>query len=157
MNGKSQAGVTLLEMLIVVALIGLLVGIVFPPVSAGLDTLRLASAGDSVASFLNGALNRAERRQEAVEITVDPRENLLLAAGTGSGFERRLAMPEGVRIVSVLPTLPDDTGEARRFLVYPGGTVPRIGVELANSKGARRLVQVDPITGVPQIERTAAR
>ncbi len=148
---------TLLEMLIVVGLIGLLVGIVFPPVSAGLETLRLASAGDSVASFLSGALNRAERRQEAVEITVDPRENLLLAAGTASGFSRRLGMPEGVRIMSVQPPLPDDTGEARRFLVYPGGVVPQIGVELANSKGARRVVRIDPITGVPQIERVAAQ
>lgn len=153
---KSQIGVTLIEMLIVVSLIGLLVGIVFPPVSAGLETLRLTSAGNSVASFLNGALSRAERRQEAVEITIDPQQSLLLAASTAPGFERRLEMPAGVRIVSVQPPLANDTGEARHFFVYPGGTVPRIGVELANLKGARRVVQIDPITGVPQIERAAA-
>jgi prepilin-type N-terminal cleavage/methylation domain-containing protein len=154
---KSQIGVTLIEMLIVVALIGMLVGIVFPPVSAGLETLRLTSAGDSVASFLNGALSRAERRQEAVEITIDPQENLLVARSTQAGFERRLGMPDGVRIVSVLPPPANDTGEARRFFVYPGGTVPRIGVELANRKGARRVVRVDPITGVPEVERAEAR
>jgi prepilin-type N-terminal cleavage/methylation domain-containing protein len=156
-DGGRTHGVTLIEMLIVVALIGLLVGIVFPPVSAGLETLRLTSAGNSVVSFLNGALSRAERRQEAIEITIDTRENLLVAASTTPGFERRLEMPDGVRIVSVQPPLANDTGDARIFFVYPGGTVPRIGVELVNRKGARRMVQIDPIMGVPEIERSAAQ
>jgi hypothetical protein len=38
-------------------------------------------------------------------------------------------------------------------IVLPGGTVPRLGVVLANVRGDRRLVQIDPITGVPRIER----
>jgi prepilin-type N-terminal cleavage/methylation domain-containing protein len=158
-GGASSRGVTLLEMVIVVALIGLLVGIAFPPVSAGLETLRLNSAGDSVASFLNGALNRSDRRQEAVEITIDIQNNALLARSTDPGFEKKLDMPQGVRIARVLPVPLDDggAGEPRRFFVYPGGTAPRIGVELANGKGARRLVRVNPITGVPEIERDAAQ
>src|SRR5512136_502441 len=72
---KSQNGVTLLEMLIVLGLIGLLVSISFPSVSSGVDTLRLMSASDSLAGFLNGALTRAERRQLAAEITINMREN----------------------------------------------------------------------------------
>jgi prepilin-type N-terminal cleavage/methylation domain-containing protein len=154
---RQRAGVTLMEMLIVVALIGLLVGIVFPPVSAGLETLRLTSAADSVSSFLNRALSRAERRQEVVEITIDSQDNVLVARSTDPGFERRLEMPQGVRIMSVLPPPVDDAGEPRRFLLYPGGTVPRIGVELANPKGARRVVRIDPITGAPEVERAAAQ
>ena len=152
-----RAGVTLLEMVIVVGLIGLMAGIVFPPVSAGLETLKLASAGDGVAGFLNKELNRAERRQEAVEITIDLRENLLLARSTGPGAERKLEMPSGVRITSVLPQLVSDEGEPRHFICYPGGTAPRIGVELTNTKGARRLIRINPITGVPEIERAVAR
>ena len=151
-----RRGVTLLEMLIVVGLIGLMTAIVFPPVSAGLETLRLSSAGDSVASFLNGALSRAERRQEAVEITIDPQSNRLLARSTDPGFERKLEMPTGVRILNVLPPLVNDAGEPRLFVCYPGGTAPRIGVELTNGKGARRLVRINPITGVPEIERAVA-
>ena len=152
-----RAGVTLLEMVIVVGLIGLMAGIVFPPVSAGLETLKLASAGDGVAGFLNKELNRAERRQEAVEITIDLRENLLLARSTGPGAERKLEMPSGVRITNVLPQLVSDEGEPRHFICYPGGTAPRIGVELTNTKGARRLIRINPITGVPEIERAVAR
>ncbi|HSW51383.1 MAG TPA: hypothetical protein VLH09_14455 [Bryobacteraceae bacterium] len=154
---RGRGGVTLLEMVIVVGLIGLLAGIVFPPVSAGLETLKLASAGDGVASFLNKELNRAERRQEAIEITINPEANVLSARGAGSGSERRLEIPSGVRIAGVLPPLIGDEGEPRRFLCYPGGTVPRIGVELTNAKGARRVVRVNPITGVPEIEKSAAQ
>ena len=156
---KGRHGVTLLEMLIVVALIGLLAGISFPSVSAGLETLRLASAADSAASFLNGALNRADRRQEAIEITIDPSQRMMLARSARPGFEKRLDMPVGVRIAAISPpaAVDGEENEPRRFLVYPGGTAPRISVELVNGKGARRSVRIDPITGVPQVERVTPK
>jgi hypothetical protein len=64
-------------------------------------------------------------------------------------------MPDGVAILGVLPTVPVlDEGAARRFVVYPGGTAPAIGVVLGNRHGARRIVQVDPISGVSRITRS---
>jgi prepilin-type N-terminal cleavage/methylation domain-containing protein len=152
-----RRGVTLLEMLIVLALIGLLAGISFPSISSGVDTLRLSSAGSSLVSFLNGALNRAERRQQAVEISIDLRENTVVSRSTEPGYERKLEMPAGVRIASVLPPPMVESDEPRRFVVYPGGAVPRLGVELVNSRGARRIVRVDPITGVPQVEKAGVQ
>jgi hypothetical protein len=126
-------------------------------VSSGLETLRLSSAGGSLASFINGALNLAERRQQPIEITIDTQNNLVLAQSAGPGFVRKLEMPDGVRILGVLPPLVAETGQPRRFVVYPGGTVPRFVVELSNRKGARRIVRIDPITGIPQLERPAAQ
>lgn len=137
-------------MMVVVAIVGMMVGVFFPSVSAGLDTLRLSEATDSIATFLNGALNRAERRQDAIEITVSVKDNALWLRSTEAGFERRLEMPEGVRIESVLPHV--ESEGPRRFLVMPGGTPPRIGIQVSNRRGTRRIVRVDPITGVPRIE-----
>ena len=37
----------------------------------------MVSATDSVATFLNSAVNRAERRQQAVELVVDAKEGTL--------------------------------------------------------------------------------
>jgi prepilin-type N-terminal cleavage/methylation domain-containing protein len=144
-------GVTLIEMMIVVAIVGLIAGISFPAVTSGLDNLRLTSASDSLVSFLNGAMNRAERRQQVVEIAISIKDNA--AYLTTAGLSRKLDMPSGVTIRTVWPKPPTETGAPRRFLLLPGGTVPRIGIEIANRKGARRIVRVNPMTGVPEIER----
>jgi hypothetical protein len=42
---------------------------------------------------------------------------------------------------------------SRSFLLYPDGSVPRLGVELVNRRGVHRIVHVDPITGVPLVEQ----
>src|ERR1700679_2938369 len=83
-----QAGVTLIEMLIVVTLIALVAGISFPSIASGVESLRLRSASDSMVAFLNTALDRADRRQQAVEIRISPKENLLTARSADNGFAR---------------------------------------------------------------------
>jgi prepilin-type N-terminal cleavage/methylation domain-containing protein len=150
---RSRAGVTLIEMLIVVALISLFAGLMFPSVASGLETLRLQQASDGISGFLNIGLNRAERNRVVVEITIDKAQNALTMCSTEPGFSKRLEMPDGVRIVDVLPPAPEDIIAPRRFLLYPGGSPPRFGVEIENRKNVRRIVRMDPVTGVPQVER----
>ena len=70
----SDAGVTLIEMLIVMALIALVAGMAAPSVSAGLDSLRLRSTSDAMVGFFNTALARADTRQQVVEIVISPQE-----------------------------------------------------------------------------------
>ncbi len=157
---RNRRGVTLIEMLIVVGLIGLLAGISYPTASAGLDNVRLASATEEVASFLNAAVTRAERRQQAVEVEISLPRNRL-AALAADGTERHFDLPDGIALEAVLPPLTgaetgvsaasDETGN-RHFLLLPGATVPAIGVELANRHGGRRIVHLDPMTGFPNVE-----
>jgi prepilin-type N-terminal cleavage/methylation domain-containing protein len=151
--GAGRSGVTLVEMLIVVTIVGLIAGVTFPAVSSGVDSLRLASASDALVSLLNGALNRAERRQVAVEVAISVTENAVHLSSIEPGFTRTLTMPDGVKIVAVWPKLLLEDDQPRRFLLLPGSTVPRLGVEIVNRKGTRRIVRVNPITGVPEIER----
>jgi prepilin-type N-terminal cleavage/methylation domain-containing protein len=147
-------GVTLVEMLIVVTIIGLIAGVSFPAITSGIDSLRLASASDSLVSFLNGAMNRAERRQDVVEIAISIQDNAVSL--TTTGLSRKLEMPGGVTIKAVWPKLASNPDAPRRFLLLPGGAMPRLGIEIANRKGVRRIVRVNPMTGVPEIERLAA-
>ena len=146
MRARAQAGVTLLEMLVVVAIIGAIVGVSVPALTAGLAGVRLSSAAGSVASFLTFSMNRVERREQAAAVVISPAENRmqLFLAGAGEKAESTLVMPSGVRI---------EGDEPRRFLLYPGGTFPRMAVVLRNEKGARRSVTIDPITVVPSIRR----
>ena len=150
-SAPRERGVTLIEALIVMALIALMAGLSYPSVSSGLDTLRLRSTSDAIVSFLNIALDHADRRQQAVEVIISPRENLLLSRTADFGFTRRLDLPVQLHISSVQPPLPTilEPGEPRRFLLYPGGSVPQIGIEISTLEGRKRLVTVDPVTGSP--------
>lgn len=148
-----ERGVTLVEMMVVVAIVGMIAGVSFPAISSGMDTVRLSSATQSVASFLNGAAVRAERRQQPVELVVSIKQNRLVLYSTQPGFERELRMPDGVRIETVLPAVDgEDASADRRFLLMPGGTVPGIGLQLENAHESRRIVRLDPMTGYPHVE-----
>jgi prepilin-type N-terminal cleavage/methylation domain-containing protein len=146
MRKHSQAGVTLIEMLIVVMIIGIIAGVSFPALTAGLAGVRLSSASGSAASFLTAAMNRVERRELAAAVVITPKENLMevYTAASGSKPDTTFRMPQGIAIEGDAP---------RRFLLQPGGTFPRITLVLRNEKGARRSVRIDPATGVPDIRR----
>jgi prepilin-type N-terminal cleavage/methylation domain-containing protein len=150
---RRQAGVTLLEMMIVVALAAILAGIAFPAVSSGLDTLRLNSAAESIASYLNTAMNRVERDQQVMEIGISRKDNALTLRSTVAGYRKRLEIPDGIAIADVLPEDSGDPGAVRYFLLYPGGSIPRIVVKIVNQRGRGLLVSVDPITGVAEVAR----
>jgi type II secretory pathway pseudopilin PulG len=140
-------------MMIVVGLIALISGITYPAFTSGIDTLRLNQAASGVAGFFNEALNRAERRGQAVAITIIQAQNTLVMQSAEPGFERKYELPRGVSIVKILPESAIADDGTRQFLLYPGGAVPQAGIEIANSRHALRVVRVDAITGVPVVER----
>lgn len=149
---RTQSGLTLMEMLIVVAIIGVMIGVAFPSITAGIETLRLRSATDEIVSVFNSAMNRADRRQIVVEVVIERVAGRLVFASADPGYRRELTMPDGVTIERVLPVIPNlDENLPRQFLIHPGGTVPRIGLELKNRRNVRRVVSVDPITGAAQV------
>ena len=85
----------------------------------------MVSAGDSVATFLNAAVNRAERHQQPVELVISPQEGRLALYSNEPGFTRELKMPDGVAIEAVLPAQEGaDPAQPRRILFLPGATVP---------------------------------
>jgi len=137
-------------MMIVLAIIGLITAISFPSVSSGLESIRLSGASDSIVSFLNAGLNKAERGQTPVEIVISIAENKIKIAATGSA--RELPMPESIHIVKIHPPVREGDEESRTIVLYPNGSIPRFGVEIASAKGRHRIVRVDPVTGVPQVE-----
>jgi hypothetical protein len=137
----------------VLTLIALVAGISYPTAAASVESLRLRSVSDQIVGFLNTAIDRAGRRQQVIEVWIAPKDNVLIARSPDLGFTRRLELPAGYRILSVLPAAEVNPDEPRRFLMYPGGTVPRIGIEIANREGNKRLVKVDPFTDLTRAEK----
>src|SRR5438270_11275073 len=103
----NRRGVTLMEMMMVVTLIGIIAALSFPAVTSGIDSLRLSGAADSVVAFLNRGANRTDRRQETVEVTILRSENAIVMLSTDPSFKRRLDLPEGVQIEKILPENPN--------------------------------------------------
>jgi type II secretory pathway pseudopilin PulG len=139
-------------MLIVMTLIALLAAVAYPSAASGLEAVQLRSTADNVVNFLNAAIDRAERRQQVVEVWIAPKDNVLIARSPDQGFARRLQLPEAFHITAVRPIAEVASDEPRRFLLYPGGTIPRMGVEISGTNGRKREVNVDPLTGMPRNE-----
>ena len=154
---RHTSGVTLMEMMVVIAIISLIVAISAPSISAGLDSIRLATASDSIAAFLNSAVNHAERRQQPVELIISPKESRLSAYSNEPGFTRELTLPSGILIEAVLPQISDDPEGMRRLILLPGASVPGVGIQFANRRGAHRIVRLDPMTGFPRVESVVVR
>jgi prepilin-type N-terminal cleavage/methylation domain-containing protein len=141
----NRRGVTLLEMLIVVAIVATIASISFPALTAGLAGIRLSSASGSVASFLTSAMNNVERHEQPAAIVVTPKENML-AVYTADSVDHprdKMTMPQGISI---------EGDESRRFVLFPGGAFPKITIVLKSEKGARKTIEIDPITAVPKIK-----
>jgi prepilin-type N-terminal cleavage/methylation domain-containing protein len=134
----NERGVTLIEMLVVVAILGIMTTIAYPSITAGLDSLRLSAACDEVAGIFHASQNFAERRQRTVELRVQPSG----IEATAKGFERRVALGGGLAIA----------GEPRSVFVEPAAPLPGVAVEIRTAKGAARRVKIDPISGVAEIE-----
>jgi hypothetical protein len=141
-----------MEMVVVTAIIGLIAAVAAPSVTAGIDSVRMTTATGSVSSFLNSAVNYAERRQQPVEVLIDPRQGRFSAYSNDGGLQREMALPDGILLAAVLPAAPEEADSVRRFILLPGATVPGIGIEIASSRGARRIVRLDPMTGFPRVE-----
>jgi type II secretory pathway pseudopilin PulG len=145
-------------MLVLMCIVGLIIGVTTPSISAGLDSVRLATATSSVAGFLNAAVTRVERRQQPIEVVILPQENRIVIYSNEPGFTRDLKMPDGVTIESVLPAeMSGEAGGERRILLLPGATAPAMGVQLANRHGTRRIVRLDPMTGFPHVDKVEAK
>ncbi len=143
-------------MVVVVTIIGLITAVMAPSMAAGLDSVRMASATDNVAAFLNGAVNRVERRQVVLEVIISIKENRLVMVSNERGFTRELRLPEGIVIEAVLPRNDSENGEYRRLILMPGAAVPGVGIQLINRHNNRRIIRLDPMTGYPRVEYVKA-
>ena len=85
-SAGSNRGITLLELLVAMALAGMIMAISFPSLTGGLDGVRLQSSGRRVAAFVNASRERVERDQVPVEIVIELRR--LRAVSVDAKWER---------------------------------------------------------------------
>jgi len=137
-------GVTLLELMVVITLIAVAGGLVFPSVSAGLDRLRLKSAAERLAATLRYAREHALHRQTVCQVTVDPERRVVEfeELGGDGGRRRSWELPPEIAVRAERP---------RALLFSPDGGVPRLHLELVGARGRTATIEFDFLTALPQV------
>jgi len=153
---RSNAGVSLMEMLVVVMLISLMIAIAVPSFQSGLPAIRLRSASSSVAQFLVAARNQVDREQRAVLLRIHMQRGILSfqavsAPGRPPLAPEILQLPDGITIANLQPAPLALVTPIREYVLYPGGTVPPFTLHLTNDRGGSRWITLDPITYVAQV------
>jgi len=140
---RTARGFTLLELLVVLALAGLILALVLPRLAGGLEGLRLRTASRQVAALLRTARAQAVVERRTVTVNVDPRRGLL-EASSEAGTPRRLALPEGIDLAVLDAAAWRHRAVQIRFSPRGGSDGGVLGVTGA---GRRIVVVVDPLTG----------
>lgn len=133
------------------ALMSLLAGLAYPSLAGGIDSLRMRTAADSLAAFLNQGMARVERLQQPVEISFQAGGRRFEMRGLRPEVIASLDLPDGVAVSDFTIVPPGAEPGLRSILLQPGSPFPAAGFILENRRGARRIVRIDPIAGVPVV------
>ncbi len=147
---KFERGVTLLELLVVMALAAALVALVFPSAGAGLRTLELRSAAQRLASAARFAREQAVYQKRIFEIEINPESGTISLADLQRGTRQSFQLPPSVRIEKILPEEFGRTSATRTFLFAPAGEMPVFEVVLG-TESRQMSIKSDALTGYPKV------
>jgi type II secretory pathway pseudopilin PulG len=139
---RSTAGITLVELLVVVAIIGLMLSLSFPTLTTGLDGYRLRAAVDRAGTLFQQARVEADRRQQPVQFTADPETNQVRALAADATWRETLDLTDGVRIVQ--------PRGLQNWILYPATPPPQVRLLLEAQTGGRRGLSINVFTGVAE-------
>lgn len=141
---NKAGGITLVEVLVVLVIISIMGALVFPRVTAGLDTLRLKSTADRLANTIRGARERALRRQTVCQVTVDAARRIVEVEDLRDPrYRRTWDIPDEVTVRQERPAV---------FLFGPDGSGPEVRLALANQRGRTASIGFELLTALPRVE-----
>ena len=136
---RGARGVTLLEALVAITLVGLAAAISFPAASAGVDAVRVRAAADEAKTFLLATQRFADRHRQAVLLGIDPTLGRMTAHSADGKWTRSLALDTRLRI-----EVPDRIFET---VVQPGAALPPLSLALIAESGQRSGFRVGGLLG----------
>jgi prepilin-type N-terminal cleavage/methylation domain-containing protein len=139
---SDQRGITLIELLVAMAIVGLMLAITFPSFTAGLDGIVLRSDIDRAGSFFNEARLQADRLQQPVQLTADPGEHEISAVSVDGSWEESFVLSDRSHIV--FPK------QKQSLILHPSTPAPQFRLLLESERGSRTGLQTNIFTGVPE-------
>jgi prepilin-type N-terminal cleavage/methylation domain-containing protein len=150
---SQEAGVTLLELVITLAILALAMALVAPRFGNWSDEWTLRSAAERVAQTVRYARTRAVFEQSYYVVEIEPGTRLVRVSNPAAGFWREFTLPRGVTV---------DDGEhpppaVLRLLLPPSGVVEERNFWLSNRRGSKFRIHVDFLLGSPAVEAVKER
>jgi general secretion pathway protein H len=144
---RGGRGFTLIEMVLVLAILAIAVFFVLPSVGRGTEGLRLRTEGGRIAALLRDARRQAVTRREPVRVSLDRATGAVsLTLGEAATPARRIEVPEGFRL---------DAGEGGEAVTFsPRGTAREAHWTLENRGGRRVAIEVAAVTGRVTLRRS---
>ena len=94
-NRQAEAGFALFELVLALAILGLVAGIVFPRVARGPGPAELGTTAQEIAALLRSDRNSALRHRREVVSRIDVAQGMVTSGGSGGGAVR---IPDGIKI-----------------------------------------------------------
>jgi general secretion pathway protein H len=136
----ASAGFTLIEIVVVLAILAVATALVLPAVGRGSQAIKLRSEAGQIAALLRQARLEAVTKRRPTRVTLDPARNTVaLTAGDAEHPLKQLTLPAGLRVS--IAAGGDSLGFSSRGLTRE----TRWLVEAAD--GRRLQIDVDGITG----------
>ena len=155
----SLKGFTLLELLIVIAILGITLGYVGPKLYGGFSTSGMDKASRDITAMLQYARSSAvtQHQEYLVRFNLDEAELGVYARPTSSGLTpemlKKRKLPEGIRIKSIKsPYKPTQQQGFFELSVTAEGLVEQGVIYLENSLGTVFTLEVKPFSGYLKIE-----
>jgi general secretion pathway protein H len=137
---RPAPGFTLIELVVVLAILAAVAALVLPAVGRGLDGLRVRREADRVAGLLREARLLAVTRREQTRVTLDrARSAVMLIEADTDARERGVVMPPGLRL---------SVAAGRESLTFsPRGLTQEARWIVEGPAGRRFAVAVDAVSG----------
>jgi general secretion pathway protein H len=116
-QGSGEQGFALIEILCVLAIIGLLAAIILPSIPRATTRARLESYAVQTAALLKGDRNAALRRQIQVTTQIDAAARSIRSGVTG----RVIRLPDDVSLDAMLASRCADRNAGRSIDFFPSG------------------------------------
>jgi prepilin-type N-terminal cleavage/methylation domain-containing protein len=143
-----EAGVTLLELVIVLALLSLAVSLVAPRLGRWTDEWTLRSAAERIGQTIRYARTRAIFEQSYYLVEIDSQARLVRVLNPASGFAREFTLPLGV----VVNDEENPSPPVIRLLLPPSGVVGERNLWLSKRRGSSYRIHVNFLLGAPVVE-----
>ena len=138
----AQAGFTLIEVVCVLAIIGLLAALVLPAIPRGTSQERLAGYAVEVAALLKGDRNAAIRTRAPVATSLDAQRRIVVSGARASTVE----IPADVTFQALLAQRCGGRRVGVTIDFFPGGASCR-GVIAIARQGVGYQIRVNWLTG----------